>query len=370
MPVREKNPIKGTETTEERAKGWIDRLDEFGRKHARIILTLSAGLIILIVLVVANAVYRRSMADRISRELALADGIEQIKKLKERYSGEPQLAQIMATLGHRYYEDGRLEEAKREYDEFLHKFADHPLAVAVQRARQSLEENVKFETEQKDAMQQLPSLSSHPVKDIKLQRDLARLRDRLEELRKDPGRKEEGDAVAREIERRQASPLAAGPLKLPHPGLVFEIKDKEGKINTFRVELFEDEAPDAVASLIELAEKKYFEGQKLNVIPDERLQMPPKQAGVVDYALPFEPTRREGDVGSLIMVRQGAHNQAAEFQILLKSVPDPGEVTVAGIVASESDRQIVRQLKAEDTIQSVRAERKRAHDYKPRTVKP
>ncbi len=68
------------------------------------------------------------------------------------------------------------------------------------------------------------------------------------------------------------------------------------------------------------------------------------------------------------MVRKGDHNLPGEFQILLKSVDAPGDVTVCGIVTADLDK--ARLVTADDTIESVTAEKKRSHEYKPNTVKP
>jgi cyclophilin family peptidyl-prolyl cis-trans isomerase len=366
MAVKEKDP-KGAEAPLPTG-GWLDRLDEFGQKHARIILTVSAGLIVLTVLIIANTAYKSSLADRVARDISKAATLDALKELEDRYAGTEEVAVIRATIGIRLYQEGKLTEAKKKLEEFMEKHSGHALALrAVPQALQAINDNLKFDNEQKDAILAVPSLETHPIKSVKYRTEIPRLREKLEELKKNPERKDEVAALEREIDRRLNSPLGIGPTKLPHPQLVFKIKDKEGKEKgRFTVELFEDEAPNTVAALVELAEKKHFDGLKFTLVAtDERLQIAPK---ALDYLVPFEPTTREGLSGSLIMVRKGDHNLPGEFQILLKSVDAPGDVTVCGIVTT--DLETARKVTADDTIEAVTAEKKRSHEYKPNTVKP
>ncbi len=367
MTVKEKDPIDEKSPAEAGPPGgpaWWVKLDEFGQKHARLILTLSAGLIVFTVLVIANVAYKKSVADRLARDLSKAGTAEELRELKLRYAGTPEVALVVAALGNRLYADGKLKEAQAEYDEFMQKHLDHPLRTAVENARNSLAVNLKFETDQKEALLQVPTLDSHPLKNVRLRHDLQRLREKRAELSRtaatDAEAKARLEAVDREIALRMASPVGIGPVKLPHPELVVTVKDKDGKARaTFRIELFADEAPETAAKLIELAEKKHFDGLRFSLVgTNERLQMPPKK-DVPAETVPFERTGREGDVGSLVMVRHGDSNLAAEFQLLLKSVDAPGDVTIAGIIASDQDREQARRVAADDVIESVVVEKKR-----------
>lgn len=348
-------------------QGWFARLDEFGQKHARLILTVSAGLIILIVLIVANVAYRKSLAERVSRDIAMAESVDMLKDLRQKYAGTSELSYVLVKLGHRLYEAGELEKAEEAYKEFLEKFPDHLLAGSVKEKLKHLQGNLKFVNEQRDALALLSTLENHPLKDAKLQDGLADLRDEAERLAKDPAKKDEAAALQREIRRREASPLAVAPVKR-RPELVLSVKTKEGALHTLRFELFEDEAPNTVASLVQLADAKHFAGMKLGLVNDgERAQT---EARPLDYALPFEPTSREGDVGSLVMTRAGAHTKAGEFQILIKSVQDLKDVTVCGILKDAPSREILKKLGTEDIIESVTVENRGTREYRATTVKP
>jgi cyclophilin family peptidyl-prolyl cis-trans isomerase len=349
--------------------GWFQKLDEFGQKHARIILTVLAGVIVIGVLIAANIAFRRSEAERVSRAISEADSIADLRRVKEKHGGSSHLPLIILTLGNRLARENRLEEARAEYDDFLKRFADHPLADVVKRSRESVVANLAFETDRREALDAIPSLEGHPVRSAKLRDSLPRLREKLVELRREPDRKAEADAVEREINRIMDSPLAIGPRKERHPEIVLHVKDKDGQSKgTIPVELFEDEAPNTVAALVSLAESGAFKGAKIALVDtDARLHV---TGAKQDYAIPFESTAREGLVGSLVLVRQGQNNAAAEFQILLKSADLPKDATICGIVPTPFAMNLARELKADDTIDSVTVEKKRSHEYKPRTVQP
>ena len=111
---------------------------------------------------------------------------------------------------------------------------------------------------------------------------------------------------------------------------------------------------------------KDFEGLKVDFVGnDERLQTQPKAEAPLDALLAYEVSAREAEAGSLILVKKGADNQAGGFQILLRSVPDLKDVTVFGRVV-EPGLAILRTLKKDDPIKSVKVVSKRAHPYEPK----
>ncbi len=375
MAVQQQDPIKGApagEVVPQGGTGWLARIDEIGQKHARLIITICVGLVVLIVLVVANVAYKSSLAERVSRDISTAGSVEQLKELKAKYADADEVAFVVATLANRLHTEGKLDEAIKEYDEFLERFPNHALrrSGAVARARAFADANRKFESEDKAALVKVAALDSHPLKDIRLRDELPQLREELAKVGNDPARKAEADAIQREIDRRLASPIGIGPLRLPNPVLMIKFKDKDGKpTSRIQVELFEDLAPNAVASLVELAEKKYFDGLKFTKVNgEERIQVDAKKDNPVTYALGFEKTNTDGDVGSLVLVRDGANNKAAEFQLLLNSVATLADVTVCGVLGS-SDLAMARKLAADDVIESVTVEKKRAHEYKATPAK-
>ena len=141
------------------------------------------------------------------------------------------------------------------------------------------------------------------------------------------------------------------------------------KTFTFKIELFEDEAPNAVAQFITLARAKYFDGLKFEV-NDDQLRLLPKTEAPNTDTLDYERTTREGDVMSVVLVRksEGGPNAGAEFVILKKDRLLKDE-TVIGIVQEGGNVQ-ARSIKADDVIESVTVENLRDHDYKPVVRKP
>jgi cyclophilin family peptidyl-prolyl cis-trans isomerase len=317
-------------------QSFLDRVNSFGERHARTIIIVSTALIIVTVLIFAQVLWNRTLFDRVERDLGAATSIESIEGLRKRYAGSDAEPRILATLGHRYASTGKLEEAKAVYEEFLSKYAGHVLAGGVNRSLMRVEENLKFLQSGKSAMATAPLLDTHPLHASKLPQH----------------------------------PLKAGPVKEKHPTAVLKIKGKPDEVH---LELFEDEAPNAVAAFISLAEQKYFDGLTFAPVNDkERLRLAAKKENPVASELAYEPTNRTADPGHLVLVRRGANNAAAEFEILLKHVHDLKDATIFGRVYMEGGSAaatLLRGLEETDVIESVRIETKRSHEYKPEYIK-
>ncbi len=329
MPVQERDYLTAPEPAA--PAGWLQRLNEFGERHAKAIITVSTALIILTVLLFAKYFYDQAMQERAERDLISADTIEDFKKFKETYKGYPVQAKFIYRLANRYNDEHQLEAARNEYQEFLSKFREHALAFQVQEALHRLEANLKFEEEQKARRLKEFVLQSHP-------RQFADL--------KDPR-------------------LQWGPVHEPLPEA--EIETSGGIV---RVELYEDEAPNAVANFVKLCEQKYFDGVKVDLVnSDERLATLPKAEGAPAYALAVETGARVAGEGSLVLVRkEGAEeNLAGGFQILLKPVPGLSGVTVLGAVTDGLPR--LKAMKKDDAFKSVKVTRKRDHPYEPTPLK-
>jgi cyclophilin family peptidyl-prolyl cis-trans isomerase len=335
MAVRERSGLREPVPEEAGELSFLDRVNAFGERHARAIIIVSTALIIVTVLLFAQVLWSRTLFDRVERDLAASGTIEALESLRSRYAGTAAEPRVLATLGHRYAAEGKLKEALEVYDDFLKKYRGHILATGVNQSRAKVEENLKFLEEQRPGMLREPWLDVHPILSARV-----------------PGH-----------------PLRGGPIKEKQPVAVLKFK---GRPEEVRIELFEDEAPNAVASFVSLAEQKYFEGLGfVKVNGDERLQIQPKKENPVTTELPFEPTNRPGDAGAVLLVRKGDRNSAAEFQILLKAVTDLKAVTVFGKVQNETGAAaIVPKLEEKDTIESIRFEDKRAHAYVPVYAKP
>src|SRR5262245_66386187 len=76
------------------ATGWLARVNEFGERHATLIITLSTVLIILTVLIFAKGYYDRAQTERAEQELADAETAEKLLELKGKYGSTPVGARI------------------------------------------------------------------------------------------------------------------------------------------------------------------------------------------------------------------------------------------------------------------------------------
>jgi len=326
MAVQERDYMKGPAAPGQAPK-LMDRLNELGEKHATAIISISTGLIILTVLIFAKYFYDKAQVERAEQELAAAESLDQLAALKTKYGTTPVAPRILFRLANKYYEDGKLDDARNAYKEFQSRFPQDRLAVFVVRALNSLERNAKFDTEGKEARLKQHFLAPHP-------RDLSGLKD----PRLQWGPAPEGRPVA-QIE------LAAG---------------------TLTVELFEDDAPNAVAAFVKLAGQGGFDGAKWELIGgDERVQAAAKSDA--DLTLAAEDSRKPGEAYSLVLAKKDAGVAGAQFQILLRPVPDLRDATVFGIVTEGS--AALKGVKKDDAIKSVKIASKRSHPYEPTPLK-
>jgi cyclophilin family peptidyl-prolyl cis-trans isomerase len=333
MAVQERDYMKGPESAPPAPGGgspkWLDRLNEVGERHATAIIAVSTGLIILTVLIFAKHFYDKSQVERAEQELTNADTVDQLSDLKKRYGSTPVGSRIAFRLANRYYEDGKLDLARAEYKEFQTKYPQDRLSVFVTRALNSLERNAKYEAEDKDARLREYRLLSHP----------------------------------RQIADTKDARYQWGPVPPANPVVQIELSS-----GTIKAELFEDEAPNAVAAFIKLAGQKYFDGLKWDLVGvNERLQTQPKPENAVDLTLAQEGSK-SADIYSLVLVKQkDAGVGGSQFQILLKPVPDLKDATVFGVVTDGT--ATLAGVKKDDVIKSVTVVSKRDHPYEPQPLK-
>lgn len=328
MAVQERDYMKGPAPAPGQAPRLLDRLNELGEKHATAIIAVSTLLIILTVLIFAKHFYDKSQVERAEQELASADSVDQLTALKTKFGSTPVAPRILFSLANRYYEDGKLDLARNEYKEFQQRFPNDRLSVFVVRALNSLERNARFDAEGKEARLKQHLLSPHP-------RQLSDV--------KDP--------------RMQWGPIVEG-----RP--VVEIELANGKVTA---ELYEDEAPNAVAAFVKLADQKYFDGLKWDLVGEERLATQPKAEGALDLTLAVEDSKKPADTYSLVLGKKDAGVTGAQFQILLKSVSELKDGTVFGILSSSPDA--LKSVKKDDVIKSVKVVSKRSHPYEPKPLK-
>ena len=334
MAVQERDYMKG-DAAPSPAGGppkLLDRLNEIGERHATAIIAVSTGLIILTVLIFAKYFYDKSQVERAEQELGSAETLEQLSALKTKFASTPVGSRIVFRLANKYYEEGRFEDARKEYKEFQDKFPQDRLSVFVTRALSSLERNVKFDAEGKEARLKEYRLLSHP-------RQFAELKD------------------------AKNSPYKWGPVPPANP--VVEIELGSGVL---KAELFEDEAPNAVAAFVKLAEQKYFDGIKLDLVGgDERVQTQLKAENPGDLTLATEDSKKPADAYSLVLMKKDAGVSGSQFQILLKSVPALKDATVFGTI--NEGMLNLKGVKKDDVIKSVKVISKRDHAYEPAPLK-
>lgn len=142
------------------------------------------------------------------------------------------------------------------------------------------------------------------------------------------------------------------------------------------LELYEDAAPNTVANFVSLVEKGYYDKTLFHrVIPNFMAQGgDPKGTGEggPGYTIKDEldeKKRRNHFRGGLSMAKTGAPDSGGS-QFFLTVVPTPhlnGIHTVFGRVVQ--GLEIVDRLEVGDEIKKATVQRKRAHDYKPETIK-
>lgn len=313
-------PIPGFKMPE-----WVARLNAYGERHATAIISVSTALVIFIVLVFAKTAYDKSQIERAEQELASADTAEELKELKTKFGFTPAGPRIVFRLANRYYEDGKLDAARNEYREFQNRYPGDPLSKHVVRALGSLERNLKFESEGKEARLKQGLLTPHPT----------RLADA-----KDPR-------------------LQWGPVPSVTPTAELDLPG-----GTVKVELLEDEAPNAVAMFVKLAQDKYFDGLKVEPSGEGRLVTQPKAAGAVDYALAPDAPKSPAETGVLALFRKDGADVAGRFQIVLLPSADLKDAVVFGRIVE--GLPTAQALKKDDAIRAVRITAKRDHPYEPK----
>jgi len=150
-----------------------------------------------------------------------------------------------------------------------------------------------------------------------------------------------------------------------------EIKTSRGKIKAV---LFEDDAPNAVANFITLAEKKYYDGQKWHRVlpnfmaqggdPNSKDDDPSNDgSGGPGYTIKTDISKRKHLRGVLSYANAGKDTDGSQF--FITTVPTNwlnGKHAVFGRVIE--GQKIADSLQKGDAIESIRVLKKRKHDYK------
>jgi cyclophilin family peptidyl-prolyl cis-trans isomerase len=332
MPVDERDSAKEAGTEESAAPaGWIARLNEIGERHARLIISVSTALVILTVLVFARHFYDRSMTERAEQDAAQGGDAARLKELKEKYASYPAAATLCYRLANRYVEENQFDKADQEYREFQTRFPSHPLTPLVLRAQEALKRNMEFEKGSKESLLRQEGLRPHPTG----------------------------------LPGTSDPRLQWGPLPEPNPTATLELPG--GKVT---VELYEYEAPNAVANFIKLCEEKYFDGVKLDLVNgEERLKTQPRAEKPAYYLLALEKSDRKPVEGSLLLVAKEGTTECpgGEFQIVLKA---PGEIKDAVVFGFVKDGlPVLKTAKKDDAIKAAAVVSKRDHKYEPAVIR-
>ena len=144
-----------------------------------------------------------------------------------------------------------------------------------------------------------------------------------------------------------------------------KMQTSQGEIH---IELFEDEAPNTVANMIELSEQGFYDGLVFHrVINDFMIQggcPHGKGTGGPGYRFRHEcpPDRRHDGPGVLSMANAGPNTNGSQFFITHSAQPHlDGKHTVFGRVLEGLD--VVNRISQGDEIQSVTVLNKRDHEY-------
>jgi len=142
------------------------------------------------------------------------------------------------------------------------------------------------------------------------------------------------------------------------------------------LELFDDDAPNAVANFVTLVGRGFYNGTRFHWVdsgsvayggdPNSRDNDRFNDGfGDPGYLIESEPSRRLNLPFTIAFVdtRRAARTQGCTFALNLRAAPQlDGVTTVFGRVIEGFD--VVRKLSAGDTIKSTTILRKRKHEYK------
>ena len=136
------------------------------------------------------------------------------------------------------------------------------------------------------------------------------------------------------------------------------------------IELFEDDAPNSVANFVSLVEKKFYDGLTFHrVIPDIMIQGGcPNGDGLggPGYRIDSEMSGKKHVRGVISMANAGPNTEGSQF--FITHVPCPhldGKHCVFGRVLDGMD--VVDGIKKGDVIKTIVVDKKRPHQYVPKT---
>ena len=332
MAIADRDYMKEPEEAPAKAP-WLQKLNAFGERHAKLIIFLSTALIIVTVLIVANALWHRAWIKRGQAEIARALTSAELERVRSEYGkSDVLLPKILYRLGNKYNEEQQLSSAEETYQEFMKKFPHNQLIMEVAKAQVILKQNRAFLENDREALRKAPTLRTHPL---------------------------------RRVDRKD-HPVRFGPI--PEPGPVISIEMPDNVV--FTADLFEDEMPNTVANFVELCKANYFDNLKFRK-DGKRLYIENKTDDRATHRIAYEESAEEAVIGMLVMARakEDSPNPGAEFFLLLEKDPELTGHTIFGRVRPE-DHPKLRGITEQQAVVVMKVESSRDHEYKAVKIKP
>ncbi|MFA5793532.1 MAG: peptidylprolyl isomerase [Candidatus Brocadiia bacterium] len=316
-------PPAPNETNTQEKSFWANT-ELWIRTHQNIVFFVLLVITLLVVLVVWRSYRINQMSDKAWYDVEKANDSNALQMILQVHGITKAAPFIRLKLANAYFDEGKLAEAKKEYETII---ANYPKEDVAKWAKLRLDTLAINET----------------------------------------WKNTELDKQIKEYIAKRGVPNVT-------------IKTTQGE---FEVELFEDEAPNTVANFISLAEKgSYNQTLFSDIKPDMGLCLSDK--GITPtYYLPYEVNNLKHEEGSLGMIRErdpnpklgliedSKYTNSATTRFFITLQPtNPGldeKYTAFGRVTKGMD--IVKQLTKDSSILQVVINYKRPHEYAPKTLK-
>ena len=310
---------------------------------------------LLLLLFVWRQYRMKQLSRQVWRQLVAVNTVDDLQMMLQQFKQTKTVPFINFQLANAYQRENKFDEAKKLYEEIINSCPQrslHQESNALHRSGK-LQES---ETKDKELSKLCPFYASlHLLVDYRL-----RVLSTIQAWETGELKKHFSDL------RTQRN----------HPHVT--LKTNRGD---FKIELFEDEAPNTTAHFINLVEEKFYNQMPLAAVQDD-LGICLGNKGITPTdTIAFESNELRHQIGSLGMMRdldpqlkdgqeegEKFRNSASFlFYITLKSQPQQdGRYTIFGRVIAGMD--LVNQLKEGDLITEVVIDKKRDHSYQPKTI--
>jgi cyclophilin family peptidyl-prolyl cis-trans isomerase len=347
-PDRPQSPASAAlELIDEGLPPWAKGLLDFLKRWQNVIYAIATVALLAWALLKFRARQRETADEEATTELAKAVTVDELRQLSEKYPDLKSTPLIRLKLANALAKDQRWEEALKEYEAIVKGWPDSLPAKLAKAQATTAEESKSW---------------AGPG---------GILEKKLEDLRQ-----EERDAEARESGRSTTGGPVISDKDLPL--VEFSLSTRE----SFRVELDEDGAPNAVAQFMKLAQSTFYDGTYVYRVDAGKAAYlgDPSVEGTTaaQDTIPFESSALPAKAGAVALVRDlpaegqpdsDALKNTASFRLVIVTAEDAPELAgkhvVIGYVAA-GGLDVVRRLKAADKIGAVKILRRRGHDYLPK----